>query len=83
MPEIRKATEALGISIHDHLVIGRKGMQASGVWGCCERNVWLGPCKPGFQWLLAVISGSSRSRHPIIRMRELVRSLADCRRKNA
>jgi DNA repair protein RadC len=23
--EIRKAAEALGISIHDHLVIGRKG----------------------------------------------------------
>jgi DNA repair protein RadC len=25
MKEIRKASEALGISIHDHLVIGRKG----------------------------------------------------------
>jgi DNA repair protein RadC len=27
--EIDKAAKTLGISIHDHLVIGRKGMRAS------------------------------------------------------
>ena len=31
--EIRKAAEALGISVHDYLVIGRKGTRASGAWG--------------------------------------------------
>jgi DNA repair protein RadC len=32
--EIGEAAEALGIAIHDHLVIGRKGTRVSGAWGC-------------------------------------------------
>ncbi len=32
--EIRKAAEALGIAIHDHLVIGRKGHASFRSLGC-------------------------------------------------
>jgi len=31
--EVKAAAEALGIAIHDHLVIGRRAMPASGAWG--------------------------------------------------
>jgi DNA repair protein RadC len=31
--EIKVAAEALGISIHEHLVIGARVMRASGDWG--------------------------------------------------
>ncbi|MEA2807971.1 MAG: repair protein RadC [Rhodospirillaceae bacterium] len=34
--EIKAAAEALGIAIHDHLVIDRKGMRVSDRSACCE-----------------------------------------------
>ena len=34
--EIKKAAEALGIAIHDHLVIGRKGYASFRSLGCCK-----------------------------------------------
>jgi DNA repair protein RadC len=32
--EIKAAAGALGIAVHDHLVIGRKGSRGSGAWNC-------------------------------------------------
>ena len=41
--EIKTAAAALGIAIHDRLVIGRKAMRASDRSACCEVLIEYGP----------------------------------------
>jgi hypothetical protein len=51
--EIRKAAEALGIAIHDHLVIGRKGHASFRSLGCSSDPRFAMHC-PGSRWLAAM-----------------------------
>ena len=36
--EVVDAARALRIAVHDHVVVGRSGTQASRRWGCCDRG---------------------------------------------
>jgi hypothetical protein len=43
--EVKAAAEALGIAIHDHLVIGRKGHASFRSWACCLSALPVPLCK--------------------------------------